>query len=87
VTVNSVDVRRAADHRLLRSAVVRPDGVVPVGTAAPLSTALSTLAGRAGPYYVVRVSVPVNGRAGAAATGDALLAAVLPTLIANARAA
>ncbi len=80
--VSAALVRRLDDRRLLVSAVVRRDGVVPAGTSSPLATAWDVLAGRAGPYYLVRVAVPED-RSEAA---DALLAAVLPPLSARARA-
>jgi Protein of unknown function (DUF3485) len=90
VTVSEVRVQRLSDRRLLAYAVVRPDGVVPGGTAAPLAPAWSALLGRSGPYYLVRVAVPVAGSAGAdagaAATAGRLLAAAVPPLLSRARA-
>lgn len=81
-TVTRTLVRRLDDQRLLEYAVVRPDGVVPSGTSAPVPLALGALRGRAGPYYLVRVAVP----AGEASVADRLLATVLPPLVAQARA-
>jgi hypothetical protein len=82
-TASSVLVHRQADSRILEYAIVRPDGVVPTGTSALAQTAWSALANRAGPYFMVRVSVP----AGRAAAADALLAAVLPPLATSTRTA
>jgi len=81
-SVSRVLIERLADHRLLEYAVVRPDGVSPSGASSLLPTAWGVLTGRAGPYYLVRVSVPVGGEQAA----DRLLATLLAALSAEARA-
>jgi hypothetical protein len=80
-TVSRVLVQHLDDRRLLEYAVVGPNGVAASGTDGLLGTAWDALSGRAGPYYMVRVSVP----AGDAAAADGLLAGVLTRLSALAR--
>jgi len=80
--VSRVRLRHLADDRLIEYAVVRPDGVVPSGTSSLPAMAWSALSGGAGPYYLVRASVP----AGDAAAADRLMAAVLPPLLSRSRA-
>jgi hypothetical protein len=74
--------QRQADRRLLEYAVVGPEGVAPSATSSLLAAAWDAVSGRAGPYYMVRVSVPAAD--GAAA--DRLLATVLQRLLAANRA-
>jgi hypothetical protein len=81
-TVSRVLVERLDDRRLLEYAVAGPDGVAASGTDGLAGTAWAALSGRAGPYYMVRVSAP----AGAGAAVDGLLARVLPRLSDLARA-
>ena len=85
--VSEVRVRRLDDDRLLVYTVVGPDGMAPAGTSAPLRTAWAALLGRGGPYYLLRVSVPVAGNAPARAleTASGLVAAEAPPLLARAR--
>jgi hypothetical protein len=84
-TVSSVLVQRLTDRRLLAYAVVGPEGIAPSGTASPLATARDVVTGRAGPYYLVRVSVPVTGTAPPTGSADRLLAAALRPLATLAR--
>ncbi len=75
-----VRVRRGARVRLLASAVLRPDGVVPRGDDSPLGLARDAL-GRSGPFYAVRVGMPESaGRGDQRAAAVALLTAVLDRL-------
>jgi hypothetical protein len=76
--VSRVLVQRLSDRRLLVYATVRPDGVYASGADSPLRIAWDAVAGRGGPYYLVRVSLPATGSASASA--DRLLSVVLPAL-------
>jgi hypothetical protein len=80
VAVDDATVEHLAEHRLLRSAVIGPDGVAPRGWDLVLPVAWDLLRERSGVYYVVRVAVADGPRAGARA--DALLAAALGRLLA-----
>jgi len=79
--VSRVLAQREGDQRLLEYAVVGPAGVAPSSTSSLPGAAWDALTGRAGPYFMVRASVP----AGAGAAADGLLAAVLGPLAVTAR--
>jgi hypothetical protein len=83
VAVSRVLVRRLSDRRLLAYAAVRPDGVYASGADAPLRIGWDAVVGGAGPYYLVRVSLPATTSASASA--DRLLSAVIPALGAASR--
>ncbi len=81
-TLSEVRVQRLADDRMLAYAVVGPDGVAPDATSSPLRTAWAALLGRAGPYYLVRVSVPIAGSvADAGKAAGTLVAETVPPLL------
>jgi hypothetical protein len=89
--ISVILVQHLGDRELLAYAVASPDGISARSTDDPLRTAWDALLGTTGPYYLVRVSVPVRqvaGRpdAGASALAVHLLAPVLSTLYADARA-
>ena len=81
-TVSRMLAQRQGDRLLLEYAVVGPQGEAASATSSLPGSAWDALAGRGGPYYMVRVAVPASG--GTAA--DGLLADVLPPLVAAARA-
>ncbi len=87
-TLSEVRIRRLADDRLLTYAVVTPDGVAPDATSSPLRTAWAAVLGRAGPYYLVRVSVPIAGSVmDAENAASTLVAEMVPPLLALVRGA
>lgn len=86
-TFSEVRIQRMADRRLLAYAVVGPDGVLPDATSSPVLTAWAAVLGRAGPYYLVRVSVPIAVSVAEAGTAArALVAQAVPALLARVRA-
>jgi len=80
VAVDDATVEHLTERRLLRSAVVGPDGVVRRGWDLLLPAAWNLLRDRSAVYYVVRVAV-ADGPA-AAARADVVLAAALDRLVA-----
>lgn len=76
-------VEHLGDHLLLRYAVVGPSGVAPRGRDLALPAAWDLLSGRAGTYYVARVTV-ADGP-GAEARAEDALAAVVSRLADRAR--
>lgn len=79
-TVDTALVRRLGQQRYLASAVVGPDGPVALRPDALLRTTWGALAGRVGPYFMVRVSAIDNASLPASGVADRLLAEVLPRL-------
>jgi len=84
--VSAVTINHLADRLIVEYAVVRPDGVVPAGTAMPGTLALNILTGRRGPYYLVRATAPITASdREAEGTASQLLADLLPPMLALAR--
>ena len=92
VPISVVVVQHLRDRQLLTYAVASPDGIAARSTDNLLRTVWDAIGGTTGPYYLVRVSVPARQDAGrpddpaASAVAARLLAPVLSTLYADARA-
>jgi len=85
-TVNTARVAHLSDARLLVYAVASPRGVLVHRLASLAEAAWDAVGGDRGPYFLVRVSVPVQAsEAPAAQVATSLLAVVLPRLVADAQ--
>jgi len=81
VEVSDVVVQHGTDREVLQYATVSPDGIIARSTDDLLHTILYTLRGDRGPWYLVRVSVPVTaGEVAARDTASRLTAALLSRL-------
>jgi hypothetical protein len=86
VTVNSARVNRLLDDRLLLYAIASPHGVMVHRLASFTEAAWDAIGGDRGPYFLVRVSVPVSpSERTATQSASTLLGVVLPRLVADAQ--
>jgi hypothetical protein len=86
VTVNSSRVQHLTDARLIEYAVASPRGLLPHRLQSIPESIWAAVGGDQGPYYMVRVSVPVGtSEASARQVASTLMGSVLPKLLADAQ--